>query len=430
MEFLEEFSLNTLQNICKEFKISLDGTKRQLILRLKDVPKGELIRVVHVMDGSNQNAVTSKNEQQKEQNVDDNELQNKNAVAVGDNEEVNSAMDIQSAVRNNQNVMAKFKENEETQISQKVQHNDKEMISDNSQRDKNQNDVTVLSASLKEKELELLKRENEMLRREREILRKENQMKLIDSSIEPSTNALSLQMISNLVADYDGKADGTFWVMQLRDIQQTYSLSDNMLRVLFATKLTGRAQAWLHARRNTSNENVDELLQQFCMTFGTKKTKLEIRRNFERRKWNYGENFADYFNDKIMLSSTLSLDEDELVEYIVDGIPSMHIRTQMAMQQYTSADDLLKTLANVRLSKPSQQTAAKNRGNGEGKQTPIKVDIRCYNCNSIGHYAADCGKPRRQPGTRYACGSDQHMVNNCEQNKKKTSGDNTNPYNV
>ncbi|XP_075149324.1 uncharacterized protein LOC142223337 [Haematobia irritans] len=246
MEFLEEFSLNTLQNICKEFKISLDGTKRQLILRLKDLPKGELIPVVHVMDGSNQNAVTSENEQQKEQNVDDNELQNKNAVAVGDNEEVNSAMDIQSAVRNNQNVMAKFKENEETQISQKVQHNDKEMISDNSQRDKNQNDVTVLAASLKEKELELLKRENEMLRREREILRKENQMKSIDSSIEPSTNALSLQMISNLVADYDGKADGTFWVMQLRDIQQTYSLSDNMLRVLFATKLTGRAQAWLY----------------------------------------------------------------------------------------------------------------------------------------------------------------------------------------
>ncbi|XP_059218527.1 uncharacterized protein LOC131995015 [Stomoxys calcitrans] len=296
----------------------------------------------------------------------------------------------------------------------------------------------TLEASLKEKEMELLKKENELLKREQELLRKENQMlRSVDCAAEQSAAeqsaaaGISLSLVSNFISNYDGKTDGTFWVTQLRDIQKTYMLSDNMLRALFATKLIGRAQVWLHSRRNTSDENLDELFQQFCLMFGTKETKLELRRNFERRKWSYGEHFTDYCNDKIMLASKLSLDEDELVEYIVDGIPNIQIRMQMSLQQHTSTDDLLKSLANVKLSKPStaQQTTQKNKENTEGKQPTTRVGVRCYNCNSVGHYAADCSKPRRQPGTCYACGSEEHMVSDCELNKKKND-EKMNHYNA
>ncbi|XP_046868976.1 zinc finger CCHC domain-containing protein 13-like [Drosophila willistoni] len=49
----------------------------------------------------------------------------------------------------------------------------------------------------------------------------------------------------------------------------------------------------------------------------------------------------------------------------------------------------------------------------------MKPTFRCFNCNCLGHLAADCNKPIRATGACFGCGEMGHRVADCSQNKKK-----------
>lgn len=78
--------------------------------------------------------------------------------------------------------------------------------------------------------------------------------------------------------------------------------------------------------------------------------------------------------------------------------------------------DSTKTLANAVSSKILANT---NRG----AATQPDVDaVRCYNCSQYGHLAAQCTKPRRQPGSCFHCGSMEHQYKNCSKAPKRRVG--------
>ncbi|XP_070140947.1 uncharacterized protein [Drosophila kikkawai] len=56
-------------------------------------------------------------------------------------------------------------------------------------------------------------------------------------------------------------------------------------------------------------------------------------------------------------------------------------------------------------------------------------NLRCRNCNSKGHFAKDCRKPARAPGSCFACGEMGHFVGECRLRKSNNSS-NVNDYNV
>ncbi|XP_017467307.1 PREDICTED: uncharacterized protein LOC108359793, partial [Rhagoletis zephyria] len=155
-------------------------------------------------------------------------------------------------------------------------------------------------------------------------------------------------------------------------------------------------------------ESVSEELKD---AFGTKQSKLVLRRKFEMRKWQQTESFNEYYNDKVMLANPLKLEEEELVEYIIDGIMDEQLLVQGYLQCYTSKTQLLQAFSKVRqrkvVVKSSNTTVTKS------------ADVRCYNCNSLGHYASECRKPIREKGACYGCGSKEHRVSECPDRKKE-----------
>lgn len=272
-----------------------------------------------------------------------------------------------------------------------------------------------------DREMELIKKELELIKRERDLLAKENDLLKKTADLERTRNStaaelsnlsvlqqsrvdtVSFGVLREFLPEFDGSSNLDIWAVQLKSVGDAYGVDDNMLRALLISKLRGKALAWLQSTASYATETTDSLLAQMEQLFGKKEGKLLLRRNFEGRKWQYGESFTEYYNEKIILANQIKLDEDELIDCLIDGIPDIQLRTQAIMQNFSDKSQLQIAFAKIELKR--------------GTKPPVKpastTNLRCYNCNSLGHYAADCKKAKREPGTCYGCGSSQHLVASC-----------------
>ncbi|XP_033172748.1 uncharacterized protein LOC117149959 [Drosophila mauritiana] len=210
-----------------------------------------------------------------------------------------------------------------------------------------------------------------------------------------------LALAKETITDYDGKTCARAWITVVKNIARTFNIDDNHLRILLITKLKGNAQVWLHAHPARLIEPIDNLLDQLSLTFGEQSSKAEIRRKFESRKWKTEENFCSYYDEKMALSNGINIDDDELLDQVIEGIPLQNFRTQARIQCFSTPSEMLRAFLNIRL--PARREPPV-------QPTDYKDAIRCANCNSRGHKADICKKPKREPGSCYACGQLGHLV--------------------
>jgi len=166
--------------------------------------------------------------------------------------------------------------------------------------------------------------------------------------------------------------------------------------------------------------------------FENRERQLELKRKFEKKIWTTDESFQEYFYEKLIMSTKLNISQDELVEYVIDGIPDYALRTQARMQRFTNTNELLDAFKKIQLepeNKYPQKSTQKNNVliNAADSSTMVK----CYNCNSKGHMANECRKPNRAAGACFVCAEMGHVSNNCTKRKdlgQRESTDNNNPY--
>lgn len=139
--------------------------------------------------------------------------------------------------------------------------------------------------------------------------------------------------------------------------------------------------------------------------FKHRPSKLALRKEFEQRMWQPGESFTEYYHDKIILANRISIDNDEIIDYILDGVPNPRLRDQTRLQQFKEMTELIEAFENITLrSKPkfergtSESLQKSNKENrpttSENTKGPLREAIKCYNCKEKGHRAAACPNPR------------------------------------
>lgn len=148
-------------------------------------------------------------------------------------------------------------------------------------------------------------------------------------------------------------------------------------------KVRGKAQLWLHSKSNYINETIEVLFKDLVDMFSSKENKLVMHRNFEACKWRPGVSFIEYYNEKIILANKIGMDEEELIDYIIEGIPDDNLKTHANMQCYKNKSMLLQAFSKIQIKEPVSTSK------GETK-------YRCFNCNYFGHFAAECRKPKRK----------------------------------
>ncbi|XP_017065676.2 uncharacterized protein LOC108104237 [Drosophila eugracilis] len=216
-----------------------------------------------------------------------------------------------------------------------------------------------------------------------------------DRTTNRAASAASLSFAKEAAIDFDENMCARNWVELLKNIGQVYTLADDGLRMLFVTKLKGKAQRWLHANRTRMMEPFERLCEQLIMAFGQTSSKSEKRRKFEQRKWQQTERFAMYFEEKMMSAKPINLDTDELLEQIIEGVPSANLRDQARIQRFANPEQMQQAFVNICLPQINEANAAKK----SSMEVFGNNDLRCRNCNSKGHFAKDPVSPVEKWGT-------------------------------
>jgi len=127
--------------------------------------------------------------------------------------------------------------------------------------------------------------------------------------------------------------------------------------------------------------------------------------------WQAGESFVEYYHSKTILANRVPIDDNELVDYIIDGIPDFRLRDQARIQCFNEASDLIKAFEKVTL----RSNQRNERGNAKRESQKSKEEAKsvvaehektdlmrrglgtCFNCKKKGYRAADCNQPRMVP---------------------------------
>lgn len=133
------------------------------------------------------------------------------------------------------------------------------------------------------------------------------------------------------------------------------------------------------------------------------------------------------------MGNRVPIDESELVEHVVDGIPDAVLRNQARIQGFESTDSLLKAFGEVRLRdrgvggsvRPDRRgdgasgdgrrgradgggrIGGGERSTGDGRATRTYGEKRCFNCGAREHLSTNC--PTRGLGAKcFECGKRGH----------------------
>lgn len=92
-----------------------------------------------------------------------------------------------------------------------------------------------------------------------------------------------------------------------------------------------------------------DLIDAMRSMFDHRPSRLILRREFENRSWRRGESFSNYYFDKITLANKITVDPEELVDLVIDGIPDVRLRDQARIHRYERAEDILNAFRKITL---------------------------------------------------------------------------------
>ncbi|XP_029171737.1 uncharacterized protein LOC114941060 [Nylanderia fulva] len=236
----------------------------------------------------------------------------------------------------------------------------------------------------------------------------------------------NITAIADLLSVFDGKSSHyETWEKQIKQLRSTYRLED-VAKILIGMRLKGRAHEWLHSRAEHITMTFDHLLDELRAMFFRRQSKVTTRKKFEERVWRKGETFQEYFHEKIILGNHVSIEEDEMLEYLIEGIPDERLKDQARIQRFAAADGLLEAFERVTLrdrgiSNASRSTRTEKRvsdqGRSERRETANGSENRrfagkiayCFNCGERDHLGINC--PTKEQGAKcFQCGKRRHIA--------------------
>lgn len=165
--------------------------------------------------------------------------------------------------------------------------------------------------------------------------------------------------------------------------------------------MKGKAQRWFHSNSSHLNLTVEDLLKEMKKMYGRETDCLVRRKKFEDKISKRDETFADYHHEKKILAHQVSISANEIVSYLIRGIPNENLRNQIRLQKFATVVKLLEAMEDISLPSSFKLEAKKDgrlyhdgsekkggatHHRARKQETAEKRNTtRCYNCGETGH---------------------------------------------
>nr|XP_012150982.1 PREDICTED: uncharacterized protein LOC105663851 [Megachile rotundata] len=286
---------------------------------------------------------------------------------------------------------------------------------------------------LRRREIEVCRREKEVLEKELELARREIQMLRRSADLQSDGQSTSSQSMQSLpipqkvnveaVADLLGNFSGNLemyetWEKQVKFLKMTYKLEDDMTKIVVGKRLKEKAWEWFHfhSKPEYMHMTSDQLFAGLRGMFFHRPNKIALRRQFEDRVWKEDETFHSYVHEKVIMGNRIAINDDEIMGYIIDGIPDRNLRNMARVQAFTTKEQILQAFEEISLqdkgfagtstgSKNGDRSVARRKidknskddtgERSEKKDSYVKRDQgmskRCFNCGMKDHRLLDTG---------------------------------------
>lgn len=103
--------------------------------------------------------------------------------------------------------------------------------------------------------------------------------------------------------------------------------------------------------------------------------------------------FTDYCHKKVILANKVLIDEDELANYLIDGIAVKLVWYQAMMQRFPDKKSLSKAMENMTLGSEQKSSNKLERASGtklvraagstktDERDVDGRPELKCFNCN-------------------------------------------------
>lgn len=320
-----------------------------------------------------------------------------------------------------------------------------DMVDEEEESNVDEGAFQIRLAALQERERVVQEREENVRREETNLTQERPATTTITtstrSSVAPIVNnsaartscVYGLQEIIRILPKFDPdnqtSLDACQFVERVGLLKQAYGIEDGILILAVLTRLRGNAKMWADTQRKI-HACWDDLACDLMINFPNHRHEADAHIELANMRRNRDEKFVSFYHRMSAVARRAGISEAATIKYIRNGLNDYGIRNVIAGIHFNNCLELYAFLSRYEDNRPIYNDSRRERTHkvmSHTEETATSVnqtnnwrrrEVRCYNCDEVGHMADNCPKQQRRMRC-HKCQQTGHAARDCRETNQQ-----------